>query len=347
MAAAAYRAAPEGPEGNGYAWAMELSVVSTVYCSAGHLEEFHRRMTAAAELVTSDFELILVNDGSPDGSQDIALGLCRRDPRVRLIELSRNFGHHKAIMTGLAEATGDRVFLIDCDLEEPPELIAEFAAEMRSSGADVVYGVQQTRKGKRFERMSGNLFYWVINLLSSHPVPKNLVTVRLMKRPYVSALVEHRDVEIFLAGLFVITGFVQSAVTIQKGSRPGSSYSFARRVGQLVNAVTSSSVRPLLLIFGVGWVIIVIAGLAGSYLVIRTLFFGHLLPGFTSLMVSLWFLGGLTTFALGIIGIYLSKIYAEVKRRPYTVVRARYGQRAGDEPVAPSLPPEGLLSEMR
>lgn len=325
---------------------MELSVVSTVYRSEGHLEEFHRRMTAAAEAVTSDFELILVNDGSPDRSQDIAVELCRRDPRLRVIELSRNFGHHKAIMTGLAEARGEHVFLIDCDLEEPPEILSAFDAEMRSSGADVVYGVQEARKGGVFERASGALFYRLFNLLSTHPIPRNLVTARLMKRPFVEALVQHRDVELFLAGLYVLTGFTQTSLTVKKGSRPDTSYTLTRRVGHLVNAVTSFSVRPLLLIFAVGWIIVVIAGVYGSYLVVRTMFFGHLLPGFTALMVSIWFLGGLTMFALGIIGIYLSKIYSEVKRRPYTVVRARYGQ--GAEPEAPvPASPEELLSELR
>lgn len=326
---------------------MELSVVSTLYRSEGHLEEFHRRITAAAERVTADFELILVNDGSPDGSQDIALELCRRDARVRVIELSRNFGHHKAIMTGLAEARGERVFLIDCDLEEPPEVISEFDAEMRSSGADVVYGVQESRKGGLFERASGALFYRLFNLLSTHSIPRNLVTARLMTRPYVEALVQHRDVELFLAGVFVLTGFTQTSLTVQKGSRTDTSYTLARRVGHLVNAVTSFSVRPLLLIFVVGWIIIVVASLTGGYLVIRTLFFGRLLPGFTTMMVSIWFLGGLTTFALGIIGIYLSKIYAEVKRRPYTVVRARYGQSVEHEDPAVPASPEGLLSELR
>src|SRR5205085_8559883 len=177
---------------------MELSVVSTLYKSEPHLEEFYARVSAAARAVTEDFEIVLVNDGSPDNCQQIALEICRRDPRVRLIELSRNFGHHKAIMTGLAESEGARVFLVDSDLEEPPEVLADFFRHMEETAVDVVYGVQETRKGRRFERISGAAFYWLFNLLSTHSIPRNLVTARLMTRPYVQALVQHRDREVFL-----------------------------------------------------------------------------------------------------------------------------------------------------
>jgi putative glycosyltransferase len=292
--------------------------------------EFYERVSAAAGRVTENFEIVLVNDGSPDDSQRIALELCRRDPRVRLIELSRNFGHYKAIMTGLAEADGAHVFLVDSDLEEPPEILGDFHAQMRETGVDVVYGVQDARKGGRFERASGAAFYWLFNLLSTHSIPRNLVTARLMTRSYVQALVQHRDREVFLGGLLAITGFEQASMKIAKGSRRDSSYSLVHRIGVVINAITSFSVRPLLFIFALGWIIMALSALTGGYLIVRQLFFGRLLAGFPALMVSIWFLGGLTTFALGIVGIYLSKIFAEVKDRPYTVVRARYGHAVGE-----------------
>src|SRR5690349_21253569 len=125
---------------------MHLSIVTTLYRSARHLPEFHRRIVAAAEKITPDFEILLVNDGSPDDSQEVAVGLAEQDSRVTVIELSRNFGHHKAIMTGLAHATGEWVFLIDCDLEEEPELLERLYGEATEGTWDVVYGVQDARK---------------------------------------------------------------------------------------------------------------------------------------------------------------------------------------------------------
>src|SRR5882672_4176942 len=172
---------------------MDLSVVTTIYCSANHLEEFYARACAAAERVANDFEIILVNDGSPDNSLETALAIYRRDQRVRIIDLSRNFGHHKAMMAGLAHARGALIFLMDSDLEEEPELLERLLAELKDSGADVAYGVQQKRKGQLFERISGAIFFKVFNLLSTHPLAPNLITARLMSKRYVSALLEHRE----------------------------------------------------------------------------------------------------------------------------------------------------------
>src|SRR5262245_57877483 len=295
-----------------HAWvnmlAVDLSVVTSLYRSAPHLEEFHARMTREAEKITADYEIILVNDGSPDDALDVALDLHRRDARVRVIDLSRNFGHHRALMTGLAHARGDRVFLIDSDLEEEPELLGRFQAEMEASGADAVYGVQAQRKGRRVERWSGWLFFAIFNLLSDYPLPVNVITSRLMTRRFVASLVTHRERETILLGLCVLTGFTQVAVQVTKHSRSRSSYTLRRRIGILVNAITGFSDRPLVFIFYLGCAIVLLAATAALVLVVRRLFFGVLLQGWPSLIVSIWLLGGLTIFCLGIIGIYLSKV---------------------------------------
>jgi putative glycosyltransferase len=309
---------------------MKLSVVSTLYRSAGHLEAFHERASRAAAALTGDYEIVLVNDGSPDESLATARALARRDPRVTVVDLSRNFGHHKAMMTGLGHARGERVFLIDCDLEEEPELLGRFDEEMARTGTDVVFGVQEARKGGPIERLTGDLFFRLFNLLSDHPLPTNVTTVRLMSRRYVDALLAHRERAMIIAGLWVITGFAQVAVPIKKASRGGSSYTLARKVDVFVNAVTSFSDKPLRLIFYLGLVIFLLALLAALYLVVRRVFFGVLLAGWPSLMVSLWLLGGLTLFCIGVIGIYLQKVFLETKQRPYAIVRAVYGSGAED-----------------
>jgi putative glycosyltransferase len=300
---------------------MDLSIVTTLYCSAPYLEQFYSRTCAVAKKITNGFEIILVNDGSPDNSLDVALSLYRRDQRIKIVNLSRNFGHHKALMTGLDHASGELVFLVDSDLEEEPELLESFYQKLESSGADVVFGVQQKRKGSYFERMTGALFFKVFNLLSTHPIPENHLTARLMTRNYVKALLRHREREFVMSGLWVLTGFNQIPIIVKKHYKGASTYSLSRRIANLVNAITSFSSKPLDLIFYLGCFILLLSSVAAIDMIIRRILFKTLIQGWASLIVSIWLLGGLTIFCLGVIGIYLSKIFIEVKQRPYTIVK--------------------------
>src|SRR5262245_29618643 len=155
---------------------MNLSLVSSMYRSEAFLTEFHARCTAAAtRLAGSSYEIILVNDGSPDGSLQVAIDLHTRDSHVRVIDLSRNFGHHKALMTGLAHARGDLVYLIACDLEEDPAWLQTFYDTLRFEHVDVVYGVQGERKGDWLERTAGRMFFSIFNRMLTHPIPENVV----------------------------------------------------------------------------------------------------------------------------------------------------------------------------
>jgi putative glycosyltransferase len=238
-------------------------------------------------------------------------------------------------MTGLARARGELVFLIDVDLEEEPEWLATFYDTLRRTTADVVYGVQRSRRGGWYERLSGKIFYRALNRLLTSPVPENVVTARLMSRRYVRALVQHRDREICLAGLWVITGFDQQPLPVDKGASRGSSYTGRHRLSVLVNAVTSFSNRPLVYVFYLGTMVMILALLAAGVLVVRALRHGIGVPGYASLMVSIWFLGGLTIFSIGIVGVYVAKIFTESKDRPYTIVRAEYGAATDDDPTYP------------
>jgi putative glycosyltransferase len=303
-----------------------LSIVTTLYNSAAFLPAFYQRACQTTRSITDDFEFILVNDGSPDSSLEVARELQQQDARITVIDLSRNFGHHQAMMTGLAHARGERVFLIDCDLEVAPEVLMEFWPLLDSTESDVIYGVQQLREGRWLERAAAGLFYTVFNWLSAHPLPRNLTTARLMTRRYVEALLLHGEREIMIAGLWVITGFKQVACPVSKAVKSSSDYSWGRKVSVLVNAITSFSNRPLVLIFYLGLALCLVAGLAGTALIVRRLFFGVLLAGWPSLIVSVWFLGGLTIFCIGIIGIYLSKVFIETKQRPQAVIRGVYKQ---------------------
>lgn len=303
---------------------MRLSIVTTLYHSAPYLREFCARAGAAAARLASDYELVLVNDGSPDESLSLALELQRSDGHLHVIDLSRNFGHHPAILAGLEHAHGDWVFLIDSDLEEPPEMLERFDQVRRETGADVVYGVQAQRGGGRINRVLGRLYYGVFNLLSTEPIPSNLITMRLMSRRYVCALLRHQEVEFVLSGLWSRTGFHQVPVPVAKQSKGTTAYTLAHKLAVLINSVTSFSAKPLYWIFFLGCTISIIAFVEVVYLVVRRLFFGVMLEGWPSLMASIWLLGGLILLCLGVIGIYLSKVFMEVKHRPRSIVRAVY-----------------------
>lgn len=303
----------------------ELSIVTTLYRSGPYLDEFYRRVALAADKISSHWQLVLVNDGSPDEALERALALRALDARVEVIDLSRNFGHHPALITGLAHARGKQVFMIDCDLEEPPELLLEFDEVFRQNEVDVVYGVQAERKGNWFERVSGHFFFTLFNHLASVAVPRNLVVARLMSRRYVDALLEHREREIFLAGLWMLTGFCQIPVTVHKTSKGKTSYTLRRKLTLLINAVTSFSNRPLIYIFYIGLMIFLLSSVYIGNLLVRKTFSGIPVDGWTSVIVSIWFLGGLMIMFLGVIGFYLSRIFIEVKQRPLTIVRKVYG----------------------
>ena len=300
---------------------MKLSIVTTLYRSATSIDEFYRRAMKAAEAITDNIELVIVNDGSPDDSIDRALALQRADPRLVVVDLARNFGHHKAMMTGLAHVTGDLVFLIDSDLEEQPEDLALFYQRFAQGDCDVVYGVQEVRRGGLIERVTGALFFSLVDSLSDQPLPRNLVTGRLMTRDYVKALVRHRDREFVISHLWQVSGFRQQPLVVNKLSRSPSTYSLRQRVEMAVKHVTTTSTRLLYLVLYVG---ILIFGFSTSiiiYFLGRYFTSGIGVNGFTSVIVSIWFLGGLITLILGIISIFIANIMVETKRRPYTIVR--------------------------
>lgn len=307
---------------------MRLSIVATLYHSAPYIREFYARASAAArQLVGEDFEIVLVNDGSPDKSLEMAIKLTEQSSHVVVVDLSRNFGHHKAMMTGLKQAKGELVFLIDSDLEEEPEWLLSFADQMKREHCDVVYGVQERRKGSWFERASGQWFYRLFQALTGLALPENAVTSRLMARYYVEALSRHQEREVFMAGLWHITGFDQRAQIVKKHSSSQTTYTFRKKMSLLVDSVTSFSNAPLVSIFYIGISISLFASTYIAYLVTNWLFLAKPMSGWTSVMASIWLLGGMVISFIGVVGIYLSKIFSETKQRPYTIIRQIHAQQ--------------------
>ena len=321
---------------------MRVSIVTTLYNSAPFVEEFFKRSIAAVSSVTDDIEVVFVDDGSPDASLSLARSFIGGDVDVQVVELSRNFGHFQAVMAGLGHADGDVVFLLDSDLEEPPELFAELYAPIASAPADdpvdVGFGVARRRKGGLVERVGGALFYRLLNSLSGFDIPVNAVMARVMTRRYVQALLTHQERELYLNGVMTITGFRQVAVPVDKSGKNTTTYTRLHRLSVALRAITAFSDRPLTFILVGGLALSTVAAIGVVFLVGSVVLFGvDYASGWASLLAGLCFFSGLTLASIGVLGFYLGRVFVEVKARP-VIVKAVHDDRsesAGfEEPVA-------------
>lgn len=307
---------------------MQLSVVTTLYKSQLFLGRFISKMSGALqELGIEDYEIVAVNDGSPDQSLETILKIKESDPHIVIVDLSRNFGHHYAMLAGLSVSKGDYVFTIDCDLEVDPAVFGEFwNAHMQNPDADRVYGVQEKRKGGFIENVGGRLFYRFFNSLSDTEIPENILTESLMSRQFVQELVTMGDVNLFLGGMYSWLGFKQIPIVCPKGQRETqSTYTFGKRVALSMQAVTSFSAYPLRLLFIVGSVLALLSFLFGIYVILRKLFRPeYVLMGYSSLILVILFSTGVIIMALGIIGVYIEKLFNQTKNRQRFIIKTIY-----------------------
>lgn len=279
-------------------------------------------MSQSAKSVTNDYEIIFVNDGSPDDSLSIAQNIQTLDDRVVIVDLSRNFGHHKAIMAGLAYAQGDLIFLIDCDLEEDPENLPLFYKTLTSEPTcDVIYGCQHKRKGGSLSAIRGYMFYKMMNMFSDVALDANMVFSRLMTKRYVESLLQFKESEFFIVGIWKLTGYTQKGITIPTRHRGVSSYTFAKLLSMVLEAVTSFCFKPLEYMFWAGVIVFIAALLYIVKVICQHLFWGATLSGWTSIFSSILFFGGLNLMFIGMVGLYVSKSLSESKRRPFYIVR--------------------------
>jgi len=309
-----------------------ISVVATLFHSESYIREFYRRCLDQLRRLGQEYEFVFVDDGSPDNSLGVVLELMMEDAAVRAVELSRHFGHHKAMMTGLQHARGEFVFLIDVDLEEPPECLESLWQQLASSEADVSFGVQSKRQGPLSGRILGELYYTIYNWLSFSPMPRNQLTARLMRRNYVEALLEYREHRFAIETLWHLAGYRQVPVAINKhGYKGSSSYTLSHKLRLFLDSITSTSALPLVFISYAGLALTIPCGTYILWVLFQFVFLGVSVDGWTSLIVSIWFMGGFIIFNLGVVSTYLSVIFTEVKRRPYTIVRKIYERNANDE----------------
>src|SRR6204780_291951 len=297
-----------------------LSVVPPAYNEEELVEPFVRRACAAVADYT--FELVLVNDGSTDATPELLDRMAAEDPRVRVIHLSRNFGHQAALTAGLEHAVGDVVAMIDADLQDPPELIPTMVARWEA-GADVVYAVRRAREGETaFKLATASWFYKLFDKLAQVDLEPNSGDFRLLDRRALDALLAMTERSRFLRGMTVWVGFTQTAVPYERDARNAgeTKYTLRKMLRFSLDAIASFSHLPLQLATYVGLASATIAFVAIPVVAVLRLS-GSYLPGFGSLTIAILLLGGIQLIALGVIGEYVGRIYDEVKHRPLYIVR--------------------------
>ena len=308
---------------------MLITVIAPFYNEADTVTEFYRRLRKTLQkLPDFNFELIFINDGSSDETLPQLIKLQSKDNRIKLINFSRNFGHQAAIIAGIRHASGDAAIIIDSDLQDPPELIPDMIQKW-FDGWDVIYGKRKKRKGEGLiKKFTAYLYYRFINFLSEVEIPKDTGDFRLIDKKVINVIKSLEEYNVYLRGLVSWTGFKQCAIEYVREKRYGgkSKYSLKKMLNLAFDGITSFSTRPLRLALQLGTFSIFV----GLALVIYTLVNKFINPeviikGWSSLLITIVFFGGIQLFTIGIIGEYVGKIYKETKKRPLYIIKERLG----------------------
>lgn len=318
----------------------KLSVVIPCYNEGANLEALFIRLTAVLERLDIAWEVVCVNDGSRDDTLERLIAVNAAEPRIKVVDLSRNFGKELALSAGLSHATGDCVVPMDADLQHPPELLPQLIAKWRD-GFDVVVAVRHARVGQGFRhRMFARSFYWIFDHLSEVKLPREAGDFRLMDRKVVEVINRMPERTRFMKGIFAWVGFRQTSIPYQQGERAGGNtkWGFLKLLRLSLDGLTAFSTFPLRVWSVVG---MAVSGFAFVYIMIRllrTMLYGIDVPGYESLLMTVLFLGGIQLITLGIIGDYLGRVFNEVKGRPLFIVRAAHGF---EDETADEVPRQG------
>ncbi|MGH2943948.1 MAG: glycosyltransferase family 2 protein [Solirubrobacteraceae bacterium] len=307
-----------------------LSIVAPMLDEEGTARAFCDRVRSAVDGLP--WELIVVDDGSSDATPEVLAAAARADERVKVVTLSRNFGHQTAITAGLDHAAGDVVVMIDSDLQDPPELIPTMVDHWRA-GSDVVYATRTDRQGEsRFKLKTADWFYRIMGSVSDVPLAANSGDFRLLDRRVLDALLTMRERNRYLRGMTSWVGFTQTAVPYQRDARYAgkTKYPIRKMIHFALDAIASFSNVPLQIATVAGFVFAMLAFVAVP-VAIGFRLFGEFVPGITTTVVAVLLLGGIQLMAIGMIGEYVGRIYDEVKRRPLYVVRERTNVGAADD----------------
>lgn len=311
---------------------LSLSIVVPCYNEEACLGELHARLSRAARGVAGEsYEIVLINDGSRDGSWPIMQALSAGDPHLVAINLSRNHGHQLALTAGLDLCSGERILIIDADLQDPPELLPDMIATMERQKADVVYAVRRARAGETaFKLATAKIFYRLLSRLAEIEIPRDTGDFRLMSRRALDALLSLPEQARFIRGMVAWVGFRQVPIVYDRAQRHAgqTNYPLSKMMRFALDAVTGFSTAPLRMASHIGlWLV------AASALLLAYIAFGFLtgsaIQGWTSLMLVVVVLGAVQMFVLGMIGEYLGRLYMEAKRRPLYIVSDIAGHVGG------------------
>ena len=300
----------------------DVSLVVPAYNEEVVLPEFLARAHAALDATGLSWEIVFADDGSKDATADLIRAYHGQDPRIGLVSLSRNFGKEIALTAGIDHAKGRAVVLIDADLQDPPELIADLVARWKE-GYDVVYARRTAREGEtNLKRLTAHMFYRIVNQVAEQPIPADVGDFRLMSRRAVDALSQLREHHRFMKGLFSWIGFRQIEVPYARDPRAAgqTKWNYWRLWNLSIEGITSFSIRPLQFASYFGFVIAVLAVVYGVFFILRTIILSNPVPGYPSLLVIVLFLGGVQLITLGVIGEYIGRIFNETKGRPLYLV---------------------------
>jgi dolichol-phosphate mannosyltransferase len=306
-----------------------LSIVVPLYNEAEALPHLRARLSVAAERMECPVELIFVDDGSSDQSLPMLQEWASKDPRVSVVSLARNFGHQSAATAGLDQASGDGIVLMDADLQDPPELILDLLAEYRR-GFDVVYAQRIRREGESaFKKVTAWAYYRLMRIAVDRRLPSDTGDYRLISRACLDALLSMRETHRFLRGMVAWVGFRQTAVQFVRPPRVAgeTKYPLGKMIRFAWTAILSFSPLPLRTIFAFGFVVAGVGFAAGTYALAANLLGFPVVPGWTSLMLTICLIGSFILIALGVIGEYVAKIYEEVKGRPLYVIDPSQSRR--------------------
>jgi glycosyltransferase involved in cell wall biosynthesis len=307
-----------------------LTVVVPAYNEAAVLETFHARLSRVLDELPMECSVLYVDDGSSDHTWSLIEGLTARDTRTGALKLSRNFGKEAALTAGLDHVDADAAVVIDADLQDPPELIPSLV-ERWHEGYDVVYATRTAREGETaFKRLTASLFYRSMERLSDTSVPRDTGDFRLLSRRALDALRQLRERQRFMKGLFTWIGYRQSAVYYLREPRQAgrTKWNYWRLMQLAIEGITSFSTAPLRLATWIGLMSSLLAFLYGMWVFGKAALHGDPVRGYPSLMVAILFLGGAQLLALGVIGEYLGRNYAEAKQRPLYFIEERRRPRA-------------------
>jgi dolichol-phosphate mannosyltransferase len=299
-----------------------ISIVSPVYRGEKMVHELVSRIKSSVSEITDCFEIVLVNDSSPDNSWGEILNECHNDKRVKGVNLSRNFGQHKAINAALHYTKGDWVVVMDCDLQDQPEEIPNLYKKALE-GYEVVQGERQERQDKYLKKMSSSIFNKVFRYLSGIKANKKVANFGIYKRSVISAVCKINERDTAFPFLINYVGFNATSIPVQHGKRfeGKSSYTLLKLLKLAFGTIISNTNKPLRLMVVAGFILSFISMVIAVYNVLAYLFGFIKVAGFTTTVFSIWFVGGMLMVQLGIVGIYIGKVFEHVKGRPLYVVK--------------------------